>query len=230
MMQICNTTGDDLYLQATPSIDSGNPLIRETSAHITEGAGGPAEKAVRLFYFVRDEIHYSVYMISTFFDDFRASGILELGKGYCVQKAVLMAALSRAAGIPSRLVFASIRNHRAPAQLVAQTGANIFPSHGYCQLFLGQTWVNVTPAFDWQLCTLLGVPPVEFDGKSDAVLSSIDLRGDPYIEYLEKYEPLADLPFEWLRGRLLPIWGEKKSWITDDDSRGHRMPLSGYVF
>jgi hypothetical protein len=40
-----------------------------------------------------------------------------------VQKAVVLAALGRAAGIPSRLVFVVIRNHRAPEQLA------IFCSH-----------------------------------------------------------------------------------------------------
>ena len=220
----------DRYLLSTPTIDSEHPLIVATSRRITGTITEPKEKAVRLFYFVRDEIHYSVYMISTSFDDFKASTILEAGRGYCVQKAVLLAALCRSVAIPSRLVFAKIRNHRAPAQLVEQTGANVFPSHGYCQLSLNDRWINVTPAFDQNLCHTLGVPSVEFDGEGEAVLANIDLSGNRYIDYLEKYEPQADLPFEWLRSRLLPIWGEKRSWLTDNDSRGHRMPLSGYLF
>jgi len=70
---------------------------------------------------------------------------------------------------------------------------------------------------------------VEFDGINDALLPAHDLEGRPYIEYIEKYEPQADLPFEWLRGRLVPIWGEKHAWLEQGDSKGHRMP-SGYVF
>ncbi len=48
-------------------------------------------------------------MISAFEEDFKASRVLEWGKGYCVQKAVLLEALARAAGIPSRLAFEKIR-------------------------------------------------------------------------------------------------------------------------
>jgi transglutaminase-like putative cysteine protease len=158
-----------------------------------------------------------------------ASTILARGRGYCVQKAVLLAALARAAGIPSRLIFARIKNHKAPRELVAQTGLDVFPSHGYTQLFLGERWVSVTPAFDRDLCEKIGVPVVEFDGIHDAPLATQDLAGNPYIEYIEKYEPQADLPFEWLRGKLVPIWGEKYSWLKNEDSRGHVMP-SGYVF
>ncbi|MBP8625255.1 MAG: transglutaminase domain-containing protein [Syntrophorhabdales bacterium] len=219
----------DLYLRPTRAIDSDNNTILKTAEGLTSYYTDDKEKAVKLFYFVRDEIHYSVYMVSTFFEDFIASTILARKKGYCVQKALLLAALARAVKIPSRLAFARIKNHRAPRELVAQLGTDIFPSHGYTQLFLDNRWVSATPAFDRYLCEQLGVPVVEFDGINDAILSPSDLSGRPYIEYLEKYEPQADLPFEWLRGRLMPIWGEKKSWLTLEDSKGHIMP-SGYVF
>jgi len=217
------------YLSPTKAIDSDNDLIIEKAAQLTSRCGSDPEKARALFYFVRDNIHYNVYMISTFFEDFIAGTVLARGKGYCVQKAVLLAALSRAARIPSRLAFAKIKNHRIPEELVEQTGIRVLPSHGYTQLYINDTWINVTPAFDGELCEKNGVPAVEFDGIHDASLAAEDLAGKPYIEYIEKYEPQADLPFEWLHGRVFPIWGEKHPWLKDEDSRGHIMP-SGYVF
>jgi transglutaminase-like putative cysteine protease len=168
-------------------------------------------------------------MISTEFEDFVASTVLERKKGYCVQKAVLLAALARATGIPSRLVFAKIRNYKAPRELTAQTGFDFFPSHGYAQLYLAGKWVSLTPAFDRELCEKTAVPVVEFDGLHDAHLPPYDLSGNPYIEYIEKYEPQADFPYEWVRGKILPIWGEKSAWLNPEDSKGHVMP-SGYVF
>jgi len=219
----------ELYLRPTKAIDCDNQAIVKKAGELTSQWYSDRDKAVSLFYFVRDSIHYDVYMISTFFEDFIASKVLAWEKGYCVQKAVLLAALSRAAGIPSRLIFARIKNHKAPQTLMNQTGLTTFPSHGYTQLYLQDRWVNVTPAFDKELCKKIGVPVVEFDGTSDATLPHYDLSGNLYIEYIEIYEPQADLPFEWLRGRVLPIWGEKHSWITNDDSKGHRMP-TGYVF
>ena len=217
------------YLSPTKAIDSDNDLIIEKAMQLTSHCGSDPEKAMKLFYFVRDSIHYNVYMVSTFFEDFIAGTVLANEKGYCVQKAVLLAALSRAVCIPSRLAFAKIKNHRVPKELIEQTGIRFFPSHGYTQLYLNDTWISVTPAFDGELCEKNGVPAVEFDGIHDASLAAEDLAGKPYIEYIEKYEPQADLPFEWLHGRVFPIWGEKHPWLKDEDSRGHIMP-SGYVF
>lgn len=220
----------EIYLRPTGTIDCDNGAIRETATKLIRGFVAEEEKARILFYFVRDEIHYNVYMISTFIEDFRASTVLERGKGYCVQKAVLLAALARAVGIPSRLVFAKIRNHKVPAELRAQTGIDHFPSHGYNQLFVNGKWINVTPAFDKELCEKAGVPACDFDGEHGSALSATDLAGKPYIEYLERYEPQADLPFDWLHDKVSPIWGRKRSWINEGDSKGHRMPLSGYIF
>ena len=66
------------------------------------------EKAIKLFYWVRDEIRYDPYTFSALKRDYKATKILERGKGWCVQKAILLTALGRAAGIPSRLHFADI--------------------------------------------------------------------------------------------------------------------------
>lgn len=219
----------DIFLKPTRAIDSDNKAVIDKALELTSRCETDGNKAVALFSFVRDSIHYNVYMISTFFEDFVASTTLKRGKGYCVQKAVLLAALARSAGIPSRLVFAKIRNHRMPKELMEQTGIRFFPSHGYTQLYLKGKWVNVTAAFDRSLCESSGIPVVHFDGVHDASLAPFDLSGNPYIEYMEKYEPQADLPFEWLYGKVAPIWGEKRSWLTGNDSRGHAMP-SGYVF
>jgi hypothetical protein len=161
----------DIYLRSTEIIDSDNGRIRETARRLTTGLTEEGPRAQALFYFVRDEIHYNVYMLSTFREDFKASVTLERGKGYCVQKAVLLAALARAAGIPSRLAFARIVNHKMPAELKAQTGIKEFPSHGYTQLFVKGRWMSVTPAFDRALCERIGVSSCDFDGEHDAVLA-----------------------------------------------------------
>ncbi|MDT8273525.1 MAG: transglutaminase family protein [Desulfomonilia bacterium] len=75
-----------------------------------------------------------------------------------MQKAVLLTALDRAAGIPSRLAFARIRNHKVPQQVRQMTGTNIFPRHGFTQFFLEGSWVIVAPTFDKELCMKIGAP------------------------------------------------------------------------
>jgi len=67
-----------------------------------------------LFYFVRDEIKYTIYISKLREKDNRATEILSRKKGYCVQKAVLLVALARASGIPARLRFADIVNFKLP--------------------------------------------------------------------------------------------------------------------
>ncbi|MBN1664427.1 MAG: transglutaminase domain-containing protein [Deltaproteobacteria bacterium] len=101
---------------------------------------------------MRDRIPYNLFMISMHPDDFRASFVLAAGKGYCVQKAVLLCALARSAGIPTRLALARIRNHRIPAGLQARLGRNEFPGHGYNQFLLDGQWVSAAATFDAVLC------------------------------------------------------------------------------
>ncbi len=206
------------YLRPTDVIDCGHETVRLKAGKLTGGCCTPLEKALALFGFVRDEIPYNLYMISVFREDFTASRILGWGKGYCVQKAVLLAALARAAGIPARLAFARIRNHKIPAKIVALTGTDIFPRHGYTQLFLDGAWVSAAPTFDSALCGKIGVPVVQWDGRTDATLPPCDLNGGKYIEYIEKFGSFADLPFDWIVAETSKRVGlDKRPWLTRDD-------------
>ena len=200
-------------LASTYTIESDHEKIIETAERITRGLTRDVEKIVKLFYFVRDSIPFSIYMISVFKDDFRASKILEWGKGYCVQKAVLLTALGRASNIPSRMAFAKIKNYRIPPHIVQQFKGNTFFRHGYNQFFLNGKWINATATFNKDLCEKNSLPTVEFDGKKDSLLSEKDLKGKPYIEYVEKFHPVDDLPFEWIAEAISKKVGpDKHSW------------------
>ncbi len=208
----------NLYLNSTFHIDSENEKIKEKAEALTVGCESDIEKAVKLFYFVRDEIPYSLYMISVFRDDFVASKIFDWGKGYCVQKAVLLAALGRAAGIPSRLAFAAIRNYTVPEKIMRLTGDNVFPRHGYNEFFLDGKWVKAAATFNRQLCEKNGLKTVEFNGTEDACLPDTDVEGNPYIEYLEDFGTFEDLPFDWIREKIAKkVGAEKKPWLSKAD-------------
>ncbi|HQO01619.1 MAG TPA: transglutaminase family protein [Spirochaetota bacterium] len=208
----------DQYLQPTYYIDCDNEQITHMAGYLTSGCSSMKEKAVRLFYYVRDEIPYNLYMISVFSEDFIASRVLQWGKGYCVQKAVLLAALGRASGIPSRLSFAAIRNHTIPENIRALTGDNIFPRHGYNEFLIDGTWVSAAATFDRALCGKRGLPAVEFNGVENAYLPSTDAGGNPYIEYVEKYGHYADLPFDWIREKVSKkVGNEKRPWLSKAD-------------
>ncbi len=187
-----------IFLRPTYTIESDHPDIVDCALDVTGGCRNNTEKAIKLFYYVRDSIHYNIFMISVFEEDFMASRVLTWGKGYCVQKAVLLTALARAAGIPTGLVFASIQNHRVPEHLIKITGSNVFPRHGYNRFYLNGRWLSAAATFDKKVCEKNGLPTVEFDGTSDAILPEKDLSGNPYIDYLEKFPMHADLPFKWI--------------------------------
>jgi transglutaminase-like putative cysteine protease len=142
-------------------------------------------------------------------EHFRASNTLSRGNGYCVQKAVLLVALARAAGIPAGLGFARIRNNLLPERTFNILGTNILPFHGYAEFYLNGKWVKATPAFDLKLCERNRIIPVEFDGVSDAIFHPYNRDGKLHIEYLKdlgrQYE---DLPLDKLHEALIKTFGK----------------------
>ena len=156
------------YLAPTATFDCDTESIQEKTHELTRGQGDSIGIGRALFYFVRDGISYNLYVPKHMPEHFRASNTLDRGKGYCVQKAVLMVALARAAGIPARLGCAKIRNHLVPPKVLEILKTDIFPWHGYAELYLGGKWVKATPAFDAKMCREQELLPVEFDGLSDA--------------------------------------------------------------
>ena len=114
-----------------------------------------------------------------------------------------MVALARAAGIPARLGCAKIRNHLVPPKVLEILKTDIFPWHGYAELYLGGKWVKATPAFDAKMCREQELLPVEFDGLSDARFHSHSLDGRPHIEYLLDRGPFDDVPLDEIRKALI---------------------------
>lgn len=184
------------WLKATPTFDCDNESIKEKAQNLTKGQEGVVDKAKSLFYFVRDEIKYNLYVLSDLPEYYRASRTLETGEGFCVQKAVLLAALARAVDIPARLHLAAIRNHLVPDKVRKLMGTNLFPTHGYDELYIEGKWVKATPAFDVKMCQENRIIPVEFDGKRDAIFHSQDLDGKMHIEYVQDHGYYDDLPFD----------------------------------
>lgn len=196
-------------LKPTWFIDADNELIVKHALVLTSDCQDQRSKAVELFYFVRDQIHYNMYDTSGDKNNYPASVILEKGHGWCAQKAILLAALGRASGIPSRLVVASIRNHKAPAEAQEIMGTNLFFPHAYNEFFLDGRWVRCAATFDKEICDRIGVAAVEFDGFNDALLPATDLIGQPYIDYLEEFGVYDDIPWDWVWEKSAEIYGEK---------------------
>lgn len=186
----------DLFLKPTPFLDSDAESVKEKSRALVQGIHSPRDKAIRIFYGVRDGIKYTIYGKRSLREHFRASAILSAGEGYCVQKAILLVALSRAASIPARLRFASIRSHLISKEMLEKRGTNLFPYHGYTDLHLEGSWVKAAPTFDIVSCINADLRPVDFDGQHDALLPSTTLDGRPHIEYVEDRGFFEEVPFD----------------------------------
>lgn len=184
------------YLNPTEFIDSTSPVVVAFAAAAVGSAGSPVEKAVKLYYAVRDGIYYDPYRIGIAREDFRASVVLAKGYGYCVAKAIVLAAACRAQGIPARLHFADVRNHLTTERLKKIMKTDIFRYHGYNDIFLKGQWLKVTPTFNKSLCDRFKVKSLEFDGTKDAVLHPFDLEGRRHMEYIADYGSFADVPYE----------------------------------
>lgn len=181
------------YLAAGDFIDSDHADI-QAFARDRSGTGDDRQRAVRLYYAVRDEIRYDPYNFSIDPDRLRASTTLAVGSGYCVPKAGLLAACARAANIPARIGFADVKNHLASQRLLKLMQTDIFYYHGYTEFWLDGRWVKATPAFNIELCERFDVKPLEFDGHEDALMHEFDTSGRRHMQYLNDHGPRADLP------------------------------------
>lgn len=198
----------EVYLKPTPVIDCNAPSVKGKAQGLAGDKENDVEKTKALFYFVRDEIKYNPYVLQNLAEHHKASDTLSKEEGYCVQKAILLAALARAIGIPARPGFADIRNHIVPQKLLElMHGSNLFIYHGYCELYIGQKWVKATPAFDLEMCQKYHIIPVEFDGKNNATFHRNNQKGKLHIEYVHDYGHYPDLPLEEMLEARVKVYG-----------------------
>lgn len=185
-----------IYLRSTQFIDSDSPAVIEFARVTVDDAKTDIEKGVKLFYAVRDRIRYDPYAIGFDPSAYKASAVLAAQIGFCIQKAILLAAVARVVGIPSRLGFADVRNHLTTERLRKLMGTDVFAFHSYTELYLDGKWVKATPAFNRSLCERFKVRTLEFDGKSDSIFHPFDTTGRKHMEYIRDHGSFADFPFE----------------------------------
>jgi transglutaminase-like putative cysteine protease len=184
------------FTSATQTIESTHPdVIAFTRLHAGDAASD-VEQGVRLFYAVRDGFRYDPYQIDLTVEGLRATTTLATKHGWCVSKAVLLAACCRAVGIPARLGFADVRNHLSTERMRQRMRTDIFYWHGYTEMLLGDKWVKATPAFNVELCEKFRLLPLEFDGVNDSLYHSFDAEGNRHMEYVSHRGAYADLPLE----------------------------------
>ena len=184
------------YLEPTEYIESEHPDVIALVESVISPEMTQIEKAIAIYYKVRDGIIYNPYVRDFDRESFKASYILKTKKSFCIPKAILLAAGARAAGIPSRLGFANVKNHLTSKKLQSAIKSDIVAFHGYTEMFLEGKWVKSTPAFHARLCRVFGIKPLEFDGRQDSIFHEFSMGGAKHMEYLEELGEFADMPFE----------------------------------
>lgn len=211
------------YLLPTPIIDSQHEDIANYATDASKGAGkDPVGIAVKLYYAVRDDIWYDPYYPFYLPEHYRASNVLKSGRGFCVSKASLLCALGRSCGIPSRLGFATVRNHLATKQLIEFMGTDLFVCHGFTEFYLKDKWVKATPAFNIQLCEKHKVDPLEFNGLEDSLFHSYNAEKQQFMEYIEYSGTYSDVPVDMIVREWKNVYGKERvrEWISNLEKSG----------
>ncbi|MBE0486400.1 transglutaminase family protein [Marinobacter sp.] len=198
----------DNYLKPTAFFDYDKAEVKDWINQQLEGVPkDPVEQAKALYLAVRDSVHYNPYVFQTDPRTLSASYALESRESYCIPKAVLLGAAARAIGIPSRLGLADVRNHLSSPKLIEWLQSDIFRMHGFIELYLNGRWVKATPAFNQQLCDMMKVEPLEFDGLTDSVFQEFTEDGQAHMEYINDHGVFDDVPFDFIVDGVRAAYG-----------------------
>jgi transglutaminase-like putative cysteine protease len=206
-------------LAATALIDSDHPAVVAFARRHAVGADVRA-RAVALTLAVRDGFRYDPYRIDLTPAGMRASRVLEIGVGWCVTKAALLAAAARAAGIPARLGYADVRNHLSTERMRQTMKTDLFIWHGYVDLWIDGRWLKATPAFNLSLCERFGLIPLDFDGRSDSIYHPFDQAGQRHMEYVRQRGSFDDMPLAEIVADFratYPGWGDGGTALASSD-------------
>jgi transglutaminase-like putative cysteine protease len=196
----------DQFLAPAAFIDSGSPNVADFAKQAIAGITNPRAAILRLYAAVRDTIIYDPYVNFADPANFRASGVLAAGRGFCIGKSALLAATARAIGVRARVGYADVRNHLTSPRLFEKINTDVFLWHSYTELYLSGRWVKATPAFDRALCDRVGVRPLEFDGNTDSLFQPFDQTGRRHMEYLRDRGAFADVPFETIKADFVKTY------------------------
>ncbi|MCG8338588.1 MAG: transglutaminase-like domain-containing protein [Proteobacteria bacterium] len=156
--------------------EPGKNLIKETVNKVTNGAQSDVEKAEKIYYFVRDEIKFGwVYP-----QEIPAEEVLRNRKGVCMQKANLLVAMAREAGLKARFHFMHV--HKTALEDFVPNFAYkrwVDPFvHTFPEVYLNGKWVSLEATFDKELHEICLKKKCNF-GKYPEIAENISIEFSP---------------------------------------------------
>ena len=184
------------YLKPAEFIDSNDEAVKEYAHNVTRGLKYDTEKAVELFYAVRDDFKFDLNHIDLHPSKLKASALVKRGVGTDIEKSNLLAASARAVGIPSRVSFSNLRSNLTSEQLGAVLQSDLLVFHSYAELWMGNHWVKLSPVFNQEACDYLDLPPLDFGIPEEKVFAKHHKSRRKYLKYVHQYGSFPDLPYD----------------------------------
>lgn len=188
------------FLRETSFLNYSHPSF-DAFLNGVNRAGNQVEIAVQLYYLVRDTFLYDPFHLDLRPEALTASNILSQKRAWCVEKAIVLAACARKAGIPAGLGYAIVVNHIGTDKLERYLRKKEIVFHGYVSLFLDGKWIKCTPAFDRKVCRINRVAPLDWDGKTDSMFQEFE-GGRQFMEYVHFYGDFDDVPVELMNSEM----------------------------
>ena len=132
---------DETYLSPGRLIESEDPAVVAFAAEAVGDETDPKQKAIKLFYAVRDDVRYDAYLPLGEFKSYSGKEALAMGSGWCVSKAALLAACARNFADPwnKSKHLASYELRVSPSTLLRQTTGT------FILVLLRSLWANTNP-------------------------------------------------------------------------------------
>ncbi len=205
------------YLAATAYFDYETDEIQNIVKEFKTDKLTNKEKAIQLYFNIRDGWKYDPYTISFLKEAYKASYIVKKTTGHCIDKSILLVACLRAVGIPARIHLAKVKNHIAVERLIQKFGTNELTPHGMINVYLNGKWLKASPAFNESLCKMCNVAPLAFDGENDSILQEFNNEGNVFMEYLEDYGYFEDVPVDFMLTNMKEHYPEIMDLAKDSD-------------
>ncbi len=169
------------YLRSSTMLDLNDGRIKKLARRAVRGAKSPADKADALRKFVTDYVEDKSLDVGFA----SASEVARNKSGDCTEHGVLLAALARAAGLPSRGVSGIIQ---IPSGM-GQPGKSAFGYHMWTQVNIGGQWVDIDAAMRQTDCdpthVALSLLPLNDEGILDSIATMLPLLGRLQLEVVD---------------------------------------------